>query len=275
MKRVIELQTTGADEYLQNVGGDPFHGSGSYVGLRVPSLPSTPDNRYLFLGATFSIGEHERARILGFRQLVTIGLQQGAAASRTGDPGNIRPVEFEVTSPVFRFVDGNVSHHLRRACGPGNRGLPPVVGAPLDQRSFKAGFADGPALLYRTATIPAGAPYTQLTAYTPPNGGQPYGAPLENGLTMGSLYGLSTPWNTHGAWSSLGIDILGPDQVAWFISVKQTDPATRTALVPPTTPAVFYSNGLSPEEQFLLNFPTAIYWRVGVSLIVEFDRQGP
>jgi hypothetical protein len=267
MRRVIEIQTTGVDEYLQGIGGDPWRGT-SYVGLRVPTLPtSTLDTRYLMNAAAFSIGSGADARIIGWRQLVTIGFQQGTAAS--GETGNnIRPVEMEVTSPVWRFVDGNVSHHLRSMGPPNGQGNPIFPQGPVDQPSFKLGWSLTPAVLYQTA---AGALpiYTNLTDYTPPNGGKPFGSPLYNGLNFGSLYGLSTQWRTPDAWTSLDIPIKGPDTIAWFISVCQTDPATRTALTPPR--AGFVACGIPPEEAFLQNYPNAIYWRVGVSLIVEVD----
>ena len=262
MKRIIEIQSAGFDEYLQGVGGDPQRG-GSYVGLRVPALASTPDNRVLFLGAAFSISDGAKARIIGARQLVTIG--------EVLNPGTdtARPVEQEVTSAVWRFTDGNVSHHLRQIGPPNGQGQPAVVQGPLDAPSFKYRWAMAPALLYQAASVAAGEPYTNLTAYTPPNGGAPFGRPIENGFEQGALYGLSFNRRTSQAWESLSIDIEGPDTVAWFIPVKQTNTSTRVALTPPE--GGFVSGGLPPEEAFLQNFPNAIYWRVGVSLIVELD----
>ena len=58
----------------------------------------------------------------------------------------------------------------------------------------------------------------------------------------------------------------GPDTIAIFISVLQGNPATRNRLAIPT-----YPTNLPPEEQFLLNYPDAIYWRVGASMIVEVE----
>src|ERR1700730_10484500 len=88
-RKHFEVFTTGVDEFLQMQGGDPWGGISS-SGLRVPFL-ATPavgagggaffslnptsalDLRYLFMLCSFSIGYGARARIRGFRQLLTIG----------------------------------------------------------------------------------------------------------------------------------------------------------------------------------------------------------
>lgn len=255
-KRIVELASSGIDESLQLIGGDPFGGS-SAMGLRVPGL-ATPNkaSRYLFNAASFSVGEGESARILGWRQLVTIGAKQGQ-----------RVIEQEVTSPVFRFSDGNVGFYLRRLGGPNSQGVPAPTPAGNVLPSTARGMSILPALLYQAITVPPlDGYYVDLTAYTPPNGGRPYGTAVEPGFERNDL---ATPWRTHGAWSSLDVKIEGPETIAMFISVSQTNAGTRTALTPPGT---FYPGGLSAEEQFLLNFPTAVYWRVGASLIVEFQN---
>jgi hypothetical protein len=258
----IEIASAGIDEFKQLLAGDPY-GDPTSVGLRVPTL-ATPDfrHRYLFNACSFSIGEGARARIVGWRQLVTLGFVQ------SGDPPRL--VEQVVTSPVFCFADGNVSWHLRQLGGPNGQGLPPRTPAPNDLRNFNFRFIETPALLYENATLPAGNPfYVHLTDYTPPNSGQPWGYPLSAGH-QGTFYDLRTPWETHGAWNSLDVELDGPATVALFISVGQTNPGRegRVALTPPSP---LFPNGLSDEEQFLLNFPSAIYWRVGGSLIVEVD----
>lgn len=257
MRRTIEIQTTGFDEFLQGIGGDP-EGGGTYIGLRVPSF--VPADRYLFQGFSFSIGAGVKARVLGHRKLITIGVKQG-----TGDTA--RFVEQEVTSPVWRFQNGNVSFHLNRLGAPDAASIPNFGQGPIDSPSFKFQWAHTPALLYATA---AGASpfYTSLTAYTAPNGGKPWGSSVYNGVTAGAQYGLDTPWRTHGAWHALGFDIIGPDTISGFISVKQSDPSTRIELTPPQT---VYQAGIPPEEAFLLNFATAQYWRVGYAIILETD----
>src|ERR1700719_4318654 len=74
--RIVEIATYGIDENLQGIGADPYGGS-SWLGLRVPTLP-TPDtnHRYLMMLASFSLGERAKARIVGYRQLVKLGFRQ-------------------------------------------------------------------------------------------------------------------------------------------------------------------------------------------------------
>jgi hypothetical protein len=266
-KRIIEISSTGPDEFLQLIGGDPFGGS-SAAGLRVPTLAlpavaGTANNRYLFNGCAFSIGEGGKARILGYRQLVTIG----QADVGSGEGPQPRFVEQEVTSPLWRFSDGNVWMGLRYNGGPNAQGIPlqtPAPYLPPNGTAFRFGMS--PSLLYENLTLPVGDSfYVDLTAYTPPSAGRPWGQPIQSGCDWLSL---QTPWRTHGAWHSLDIEVEGPDTVAVFISVLQTNPDTRQAL---STPDPFFPAGLPPEEQFLLNYPSAVYWRVGASLIVELS----
>lgn len=259
-KRVIEISSSGPDEYLQLIGGDPFGGS-TAVGLRVPTL-ALP-NRYLFNGCALSIGEGAKARILGYRQLVTIG-QAGVGAGESSTP---RFVEQEITSPVFRFQDGNVWMGLRLLGGPNAQGVPlqtPVPALPPAGASFRWSMSS--ALLYESLTLPGGNDYyVDLTAYVAPNSGRPWGQPIQSGSDWLSL---QTPWRTHGAWHALDIGVEGPDTIAILVSVLQTNPSTRRAL---QLPGTFYPGGLSAEEQFLQNYPDAIYWRVGCSLVVELS----
>jgi hypothetical protein len=278
-KRRIEIPTTGIDEALQLVGSDPFGGM-SWVGLRVPFLPTeavanangeTPqwENRYVFVAATYSVGEGEVGRIIGYRQMVTIGAKLPIPAQE-GPPVDSRVVEQLVTSPFWHFPDGGVSWHIRRLGPPNAQGLPARTPAPGDLRSFAHRWSDTPALLYDTATVPAGDPfYVDLTAYKPPNGGQPYGEPLSDGH-QGTFLDQRIPWVEAHAWSSLDIEVEGPDTIALIVTVAQTDPNSPLRPIPsiPTAPNL-YPAGLSSEEQFLLNFPTAQYWRIAGSLIVE------
>jgi hypothetical protein len=262
-QRVFEVASSGIDEFLQGVGGDPYGGSSS-VGLRVPTLATlTQFNRYLFLLASFSVAESVKAIIRGYRLLETIG-------KNTGSPSAPRYVEQEVTTPMWRLPDGNVSFHLHRLGPPNSQGFPraPSVSGSgtnlLDLRSFVHNFADGPALLYGAYTItPGDTFYTHLTGYLPPNGGKPWGTPLRAGQ-QGTFYDLRTPWRTHGAWSSLNIELDGPDTIALFASVRQTGGAVVTPNNLAGTP-----NSM-PEEQFLAAYgPGVVYWRVGGALMVE------
>ena len=261
MGRVIEISSSGADEYLQSLGGDPFGGATSF-GLRVPFL-ATPDknNRYLFLGASFSLGHGAVARIRGYRQFASLGVLLSAS----------RFVEMEIQSPNFRLPDGNISWHLQRLGPPNNSGYPKTSPTPLDLNSFKRLWCDGPALLYDKYTIAAGNRiYTQLTTYKPPMDGRPWGTSLTAGHHP-TFYDLRTESRTHGAWHALDVTLSGPDTIAFFISVRQS-----SGVYPGVPGPLTFPNGLSPEESFISNFGSdeggrPIYWRVGVSLVVEID----
>jgi hypothetical protein len=270
-KRRWEIATTGFDEYLSTVGGDP-DGQSTSFGLRVPTL-ATPvganSQRYIFNGASFSVGDGACARIIGWRQFWSLGYAQ--PVTEGGDlTGAYRVVEQEVTSTNFRLPDGNVSFHMRTLGPPNAQQIPQpgagsVRAAGANCSSFIYNWADTPALLFGTGQVPPpGRIYTNLTSYVAPNSGRLWGTGIVS--KQGTIYELRTPYRTHGGWTSLDIPITGPDTVAFLITVRQSDPSTRPALV---LPATFYPGGLSPEEQFLQNFPSAIIWRVGVALIVE------
>jgi hypothetical protein len=255
--RIIEASTSGNDEWLQGLGGDPYGGISS-VGLRIPGLATTKANRYLALLASFSIPHGIEARLVGYRQLLTLGAVTAAPGSETGG----RFVELEVTTPMFRLPDGNVSWHIQQLGGPNAQGVPRKPSDGRDLPSFKRTWADGPAILYEDYTIPAGnAFYENLTSYTPPNGGKPYGQPMRAG-TQGTFYDLRTESRTHGAWHSLDMQIYGPCTVAFFASILQSNGASPAGLL------AGIPNGL-PEEQFIAAFSGVKYWRVGGSLIFE------
>jgi hypothetical protein len=122
-------------------------------------------------------------------------------------------------------------------------------------------------VLYETATLPVlDQYYVDLTSYTPPNLGRPWGQPIRSGL--GTFMDQRTEWRTHGGWHSLDAGVEGPCTVGMFASVRQTDPVARPKLTLPGTVAAAVG-GLSSEDAFIQNFPNAIYWRVGGSMIVE------
>lgn len=258
MGRVIEIATTGFDEFLQGTGGDPFGGAYA-MGLRVPSL-ATPDprSRYLFLLSSFSIGEGATVTIRGYRQYASLGFSTG-----------VRFFEQPIVDPAFRLPDGNISWHIQRL-GPARQQIAQVDPTPRDLWSFKKQWADTPALLYQDYTIAAGNKiYTQLLSYTPPMLGKPWGTALSSGH-QGTFYDMRAPWNTSQAWEALDMVVEGPDTVAFFASVYQSAGDYSIASAP-----LDFAGGLTVEEQFIGNFgdgdstPRPKYWRVGGSLIVE------
>ena len=283
--RSAEVVTTGIDETLQGVGGDPFNGR-SRVGLRVPTLPTASvsgnplQNRYLFNLASIAVPIGGHAHLRGWRMLVTLGVNTGSA-------GSPRIVEQEVTTPFWRFPDGNISWHLMNLGPPAANGSyggfgpagsavvsggntiytgNQATGAPTPIPSAYYRFAPTSAFLYESVTIPTSDPfYIDLVNYTAPFQGRPLGVPLIHG-GVGSMLDKRIDWG-YGAdvWDRLDITVR-PTTIALFASVRQSNPATRIAVTPP---GLLYPNGLSVEEQFLLNYPNAIYWSVAASLTVD------
>jgi hypothetical protein len=272
VRRVLEFAANGFDENLQGIG--QFYG-----GIRIPTLPtSAVHGRYLFQLASFQLPEGIRAKIVGYRQSLSIGYVQNQ-----DQPGGTQPYanEFPVTTSAWRFVDGDVTWHLRQLGALSNLGIPsqvlqtavPVPGTAAST-AYRYASSGGSALLYESMALP-GSLYVDLTAYTPPNGGKPWGVAVENGGDFFTFYSLRTTHQTWGAWTSLDIDVEGPNSWGFFASVYQTNPATRQTLTIPTT---VISSGIGPEEAFLANFPykdTAVnpgaqYFRIGGSLIVEY-----
>ena len=284
-RRRLEIASYGIDEFKQTFFSDPF-GSISWLGMRVPTLSTTAlasanatapyQNRYLFLGAAFSVAEGSRCRVIGYRQYAELGIPLAV----TGEGGGFtRPILLPVTTPGWCFPDATTTWHFRRLGGsPNAAGLPSFRPSnPTDLVNLRRGFGMTPALLYQSVTLPAGdAFYPDLTAYVPPNGGRPFGAPLTDDPRLSNLYGLQTEWKTADAWESLDLEVRGPDTVCAFISTAQSDPSSR-----PRDPSTGFGAGslgigIAPEDAFLANgvdiYETpAILWRVGVSLIVEVD----
>ncbi len=280
-RRRHEIVSSGVDEFLQTIGSDPYGGT-SWPGLRVPRTPTatlaniTPQTpasklRYLFMLAAFSIGHGQRARIVSYRTSWTMGAVQG-------EPNNPRLVEQIVTNPFFRLPDGNVSFHLRQSNPQQNQwsgdqsGLaniinltpPPPTLPALPNLIFRNSMM--PAFLFEriTYTVPTSFYADNVAAYVPPNGGQPWGTTLTTGY--GTFQDLRMQYAAGNDWNNCDIPIEGPCTVQLFASVRQN--RSGPAYTPPNP---FFTNGLSPEESFLLNNPDARIWRVVGSLGVEME----
>lgn len=263
----IELVSVGIDEALQGLAGDPFGGT-SWVGLRVPSFVTHgPQNRYLFQLCTFTLPEGINGWVRGFRQGWSLGTRQIGT-----DPDTVRVVEQFVEDPWFKLPDANISWHMRLMAQHEPFGFDPNPGQIQDpaaggnQQNLAFLNANGPALLFQNVATPDPF-YVNLTAYTPPNAGKPWGEPLTGELA--TFYDLKTPWRSAQAWHALDIRIQGPCRVVFYASVQQSNPLTRTDLQINLEP---FPCGIPCEEQFLLNFPDAIIWRVAGAMIVEFDE---
>jgi hypothetical protein len=271
----VEVSTTGIDEALQGVSSDPFPTSGysTSTGLRIPPVlaanetPATQP-RYLFTLASLTF--QDGIRLLGMRQGLTIGVD-----ANEGDAPE-RPIECRVTTPNFRFPDGNVSWHLVIENQP-QRSQAQVL---TNAQNWVKLQSDNPAMLYQTFfntnETPTGAPVLYidgLTAYTPPDlttGWQPVAG-------CGNLHDIRFPWDSGHAWSSFGpggIEIEGGGRLSLYASVLQSNPATRGT---PTLTASSLSSSACPEECFIQNFTSTVdevtlgpvFWRIMGALLVE------
>ena len=272
--------TSGLDESLQGISTDPFgQNLPASVGLRIPPVLSSsivPPNqpRYLFCLATRTL-ERGKTTIRGIRQGLTIGI------NRSSDTTRELPYEFPVTSPTWRFPDGNVSWHLVRE--PNDR---VEIQHPLtDAASWRYLQSDQPAMLYKKAGFSAGtfnpatgAPlfYNRgLTSYTPPDFSASQAHSIGN---LGNLRSIAYPWEPQSD-NQLNIVINGNCRISLYASVLQTNPLTRLQPIS-LTAADIISGGIANEDAFVANFTSGggespllspIYWRIFGSILFDDD----
>jgi hypothetical protein len=246
-----EVTTAGFDPNLQLVGGDPW-GTPDYTGLVVPAA-ATPltrqDKRYLFLLARAQFNNGEKFRLRGLRQYLSI------FGTFTDDGGNVQLFEHQVTSPMFRFPDGNVSWHVmlldklwRDRRNPNN----------ADSVMFQDAYS--PALLYQVPTT---------AGYIAPNGGRPWGKTPTSDL--GNIHDLRYPWRDSQVEIELDIPIPSPCDVAVFASVAQTNPSNHPDF---SGLSAGQLASLESDWQFYTQFSAScVYGRVAASLIFEEEEQ--
>jgi len=262
--RRFEVASIGVDEALQGFSADPFDAfTPSATGLRVPSLIPANGGRYLFLLATRQVNAKDRVHLRGWRQLVKIGISSPGG----GAPPPSRPVELAVTTPDFRFPDGNVSWHLVRE---------PMYTVDqtrknTDLPNFMYQTADQAALLYQsyTQSAPTGYYMLNLTSYVPPTGMQGSWEPIGG---LGNVHEIRAPWTNTDGWNTLDERVTGPCRISLYASVLQTNPlnAARAVTFPVGS---LTSEGIPPEESFIANMAGietgVVYWRVAGALMFE------
>lgn len=230
-----EYSSIGYDPDRFGVGSSSAAGDISNAGLTVPGFVPAGRARFLFRLASAVIPANQGARLLRYRLQAIIG--QDILVTPPGDRWTY-PLDREIVSPSWSFVDGNILYSLRWEPIQEDL-LPPDATATLStERGFKGAAA---ALLYETFD-----PGT-LT-YVPPAGGFPPGNELAG---RGALY------DQHGVWidaQHLGVDVRGPGKVSLYAELLQTDPATRPYLPVAQYPLPAFVQGLRPEDQFLLGF---------------------
>src|SRR5271154_5446402 len=175
ISRRFEVSTTGFDPDLQGVSSDPQGGSG-YVGLRVPVAPTTqPNQRYLYALCGIRVGANRRVRLIGFRQLLTLGTYISSTAAGVQPE---YPLEVPVTTTQWRFNDANVLWGIRFVQP---NGIPNWNSLNAEGLIYR--YSRSSALLYES--IVAGV-------ITPPYGGMFPGKPLIP--QYGSFYDMRAPW---------------------------------------------------------------------------------
>ena len=243
------VTTAGADGNLQLVGADPW-GSPTFTGLQVPATPTpaaSPQLRYLFMLCRASFQSGERVRLVGYKQYAEL------LALLSVDGGGIVPQTLQITSPLWRFPDANISWHVYR--------VPPTfrdTRNPANADSLMYQDAGGSALLYAA-----------LGPYVPPNGGRPYGSPIACN-DLGNLHDLRYPWRDSQSEVELNVPIATPCDVVCFASVAQHD----TSIVGPSLSDA-QAAAACPEDRFYNAFGELCqYGRIAASMIFE-EEQSP
>jgi len=288
VRRRIEVSSYGVDDGLVGFSSSPFPNNAypEGPGLRIPPVwpnfipPDTGPQtrpRFLFCLATRLVRAGTILR--GIRQGLTIGVDANHNLQEGFSGVPERPVELDVTTPSWRFVDGNVSWHLvfeRDADVVGGNSA-----SPANQLTNSANFLweqsqGGAAMLYETftnsETTATGAPLLYmrgLESYTPPELTKNW-FPLDGDLF--SFYDIRYPWkNASSPAYNLEIPLKTHGRVSLYASVLQSNPDLRTS-------ADIDASAPPPEEQFVADYTEVlegkgtdgpIYWRVFGSLIFE------
>lgn len=244
------------DPGLTGVGGSPFLGDISSTGIVVPATPTvSQDTRYLFRIFSVGLGPNQTAFIQSLIYYLWIGTDKT-------QPTGVCHFEQIVTTPGWHLPDGNASFHLRRLNYSQQGRLspfaaPPPIGAPGTLITSSNGLTPGLLGNYVGAI------------YTPLNAGMPYGEGIAG---LGTTRDVRFPPNqSHN--QDLGLQVTGPGFIEGFASIWQSDPSTRINWAGSKD----ITDGLCPEDRFLVRFDQCRYWRVGGQMIVDlctWDEEG-
>ena len=241
----FEIVTAGPNPEYSFIGSDPYE-TNVGTGLVVPTTPSASIGgaRYLMMLARASFNASEAGvRLVGMRMYAEI-----VARVPIGSTGQVTTYRREIESPLWHPPDGDISWHVmvinkvqRDTRNPAN----------TDGLIYQDALS--PALLDQTITGTSFAP----SAYTPPNGGRPWGTPLA--ASLGNMHDLR--YRTRFDQSERQLDIVVPAgcDIGLFVSGRQNDPT----LNPPASGLTANQfSALSPEDQFLTAF--SAYAQYGV-----------
>jgi hypothetical protein len=253
-----EIVGAGPNPEFGFIASDPYN-TNAYTGLVVPSTPSAAlgGARYLMILARASFGSGETGvRLVGIRQYAEIVARIPSGTSpltANGSPPTPPPppgppigstVTFrrEIMNPLWHPPDGSISWH--------------VMITPRARRDTRNPlntdgviYQDSPAaaLLYETIAGPTYAP----TAYTPPNGGRPWGVPMA--ASLGNIHELRYSSRSDQSERVLDIPVPVPCDVVLFASVRQNDPTTNPSLL---SSASEQFAALTREDRFVVAYST-------------------
>lgn len=250
-------------------GSTPGGGDSTGVGVTLPATPTTaPNGRYLVRLCGVDIGKRSRAVVRSFRQLLTIGAHCAIGMDENGDdiPPYL-PVECDVVSPAWHFVDGNVSWHMRKVQkrDPA-KGRRVFTDAPPQYMPFSYSDRGNQSSILARNTA-AAVNWPLVPGYIPLNNGMPYGTDVSG---MGTFRDMRFPYAAQMPQRDLGLEVQGPCNLVMFASVYQTDPTRRPVALDKQPPL----ESLRPEDKFILQYPDARYWRIGAELVVDLYNDG-
>ena len=205
------------------------------------------------------VPEGSIGRIVSIGQLATIAacIQAGESRTPCGSPSIIR--ERPIETPFWSFPDGNLCWHVMYYQPHPQK---PVVFNPGNAGYDSDLFGQGPAVLCKTNSFPSMGAYDALANGHVP--GNPVGA-------LGMVHDIRFPWQGSPVEDIPLPEIIGPNIIAMFCSVKQTSPTTR--LQPAMgngQEQVMVDSGLVPEDKFMFAYPdTSRYHRVAGRMVVE------
>jgi hypothetical protein len=246
-RSILDLGTASYDPSKVGVGSTPWRdASSSRIFIPPASIP-TGSARYLFRLAAITVPNYATCRVRGLRQAVQIG-----SVLQTREPPSAYPVDIDVISPFWSFVDGNVSWHLRF-----------VPGAVLTQVPYIGRSTP------LASTDYTGIQPTQLISLdgSPAAGGVPPGRPIGG---LGTFRDIRWNWSV-GEIATLDFEVQGGGVLGFYASVKQTNPQSRQQLGPLLPPG-FNTSVLSREDQFVLANPNAIYRYISGAIVCEFGQ---
>jgi hypothetical protein len=252
-----ELITAGPNPEFGFIGSDPYQ-TNAYTGLVVPSTPTAAlGGRYLFILARATFGSAEvGVRLVGIRQYVEMVARLPSGTDPLTPNSELPPppppgppvgstVTFrkEIKNPLWHPPGGNISWHVMVI----NRSRRDTRN-PANTDGLIYEDALSPALLYETFAGPPFAP----TAYTPPNGGRPWGVPMA--ASLGNIHDLRYRGRTDQSERLLDIPIPVPCDVVFFASVRQNDPTTNPSFLNATPLQLQQFAALSEEDKFLVAY---------------------